>query len=837
MADYPHLKLPFKVAGAHKSTGGGNNKKGGTTLENEKNRKGHGNYLQGQTNKLLQRWEEIRTLRKEAGLETPNEVDIPVFLKIDTDSFKFESLANWGINVLSEEEDGYIIGASSDNFEQFQKNINEFLAAKGTYRDTAAKIWEVITDDSWRWAQLIKGDLKEVWDNLDDSQLYLIELGVSCYSPNLKKYPQEQDFDDAKKHAVKLSEYHQHIENLAIERDEMQMKRENEIEHYAKIYGAKIEQIWDNQIDAIYFKMLINGQGLRDIVITYPFLYEVKLDSSFKVEDDNPGDFSEYQLDLQAPDENAGRVCVIDSGIQEGHLLLAPAIDGFSSKSYVTGDNSVGDHVKLSGHGTKVAGKILYPNVIPQNGPYMLQSIIQNARILDKHNRISNEQFGPKLMEQIVKDFPDTKIFNLSVSQDEAYNGTHMSSLAGSIDKLMHEKDVLFVIASGNLDSDCDEARRLGVLQHIASGKDFPEYLTDPLCRVANPGISFFALTVGSISEVSYQDDDYESIAGHKMVSPFSRSGPGLWGSIKPDLVEYGGDLVRGRYSSVIRKHEATAVQTVNSTLHGAGAVGRDAIGTSFSAPKVSYIASRLQAEHPNESAQMYRTLVVQSARLPEHCFQNPSPNDFKYYGYGIPDISRTLNNSPQRITYIQYGTVLPKKADIYHLNIPDELKGEGRDYEILVEVTLSFTSRTRLTRKGAHSYLATWLEWRSSRYNENMSSFRTRTIEYLDQDDEDGLLPEEGVGAIKWCLRENPAWGGNDINRNNSTVQKSWAIIKPHQFANNFSIAVVGHSGWDKDLEAETDYALAISFEAIGAEVPLYKLISEAQVEIEQET
>jgi len=836
MAEYPHLKLPFKVAGAHKTTGGGNNKKGDTTLENEKNRKGHGSYLQGQTNKLLQRWEEIRTLRKESGLETPNEVDIPIFLRIDTDSFKFESLSNWGINVLSEEEDGYILGASSDNFEQFQKNINEFLAEKGTYRDTAAKIWEVITDDSWRSAQLIKGDLKEVWDTLDDNQLYLIELGVSCYLPNLKKYPQEQDFDDAKKHEVKLKEYHEHVENLAVERDEMQIKRENEIEHYAKIYGAKIEDIWDNQTDAIYFKILINGQGLRDIVITYPFLYEVKLDSGFKVEDDNPGDFSEYQLDLQAPDENAGRVCVIDSGIQEGHLLLAPAIDGYSSKSYVTGDTSVGDHVKISGHGTKVAGKILYPNIIPQNGQYTLQTIIQNARILDKDNRISNEQFGPKLMEQIVKDFPDTKIFNLSVSQDEAYNGTHMSSLAGSIDKLMHEEDVLFVIASGNLDSDCEEARRLGVLQHIASGKNFPEYLTDPLCRVANPGISFFALTVGSISEINYQDDDFESIAGYGKVSPFSRSGPGLWGSIKPDLVEYGGDLVRGRYSNIIRRHEGTAVQTVNSTLHGATAVGRDAIGTSFSAPKVSYIVSRLQAEHPNESAQMYRALVIQSARLPEHCFQNPSPNDFKYYGYGIPDIDRALNNSPQRITYIQYGTVLPKRADIYHLNIPDELKGEGKDYEILVEVTLSFTSRTRLTRKGAHSYMATWLEWRSSKYNENMSSFRTRTIEYLDLND-DVVLPEEGAGAIKWCLRENPAWGGNDINRNNSTVQKSWAIIKPHQFADNFSIAVVGHSGWDKDLEAETDYALAISFEAIGAEVPLYKLISEAQVEIEQET
>jgi len=59
---------------------------------------------------------------------------------------------------------------------------------------------------------------------------------------------------------------------------------------------------------------------------------------------------------------------------------------------------------------------------------------------------------------------------------------------------------------------------------------------------------------------------------------------------------------------------------------------------------------------------------------------------------------------------------------------------------------------------------------------------------------------------------------------------------IQPHQFAEDFSIAVIGHSGWDKDLEAETSYALAISFEAIGEEIPIYKLIAEAQVEAEQE-
>ena len=115
----------------------------------------------------------------------------------------------------------------------------------------------------------------------------------------------------------------------------------------------------------------------------------------------------------------------------------------------------------------------------------------------------------------------------------------------------------------------------------------------------------------------------------------------------------------------------------VNSTLYGASAVGKDTYGTSFSAPKVSYIASRLQSEHPTETAQMYRALIIQSARLPDHCFFNPTINDFRYYGYGVPDVNRALNNTQSRITFIQNGEVGPKKADIYRsaLDRPQRLR------------------------------------------------------------------------------------------------------------------------------------------------------------------
>lgn len=236
----------------------------------------------------------------------------------------------------------------------------------------------------------------------------------------------------------------------------------------------------------------------------------------------------------------------------------------------------------------------------------------------------------------------------------------------------------------------------------------------------------------------------------------------------------------------------------------------------------------------------MYRALVIQSARLPSHCFNNPTLNDIRHYGYGVPDLNRALNNSANRVTFIQEGKIKTKNADIYRLNVPRELRGERGNFQILVEVTLTFTARIRLTRRGAHSYLSNWLEWQSSKYNESFTSFRNRTIEYLELDDqviEDGAI-EEGLNAIKWCLRENPAWSNNGINRNNSTVQKSWAIIEPHQFAEEFSIAVIGHAGWDKNPVHDTSYSLCVSFEALGQEMDVYNVMAEAQIEaiIEQE-
>lgn len=836
MAEYPHLKLPFHVEGSAKSTGGGGGKKDERTIANEANRQEHGTSLRNSVAKLSDYWTVVVEERSSAGFELPNKSDIPLFLHIDTEVFPIDTLLNWGIEVVSEENDGYVIGASTDNLVAFGQNVQMFLDNKGIRKNTAAKIWEIESGLDWRIQNILKGDIAKKWHDIADDSNYIVEFGISCNIYNKLDYPNRTDFDSETTYQEKLAEFKEQEKSIQIQRDELQIERESDIEKYAKFYKGEIVDIWDTSTDAVFIKVSINGKGLKDIVLTYQYLFTAELSQQFNVGTEYRDSQFESEVNILAPANGAPRVCVIDSGIQEGHRLLAAGIDSASSRSYIDGDSSVADHVRLSGHGTKVAGAVLYPTSVPTKGEYQLEVFVQNARILDADNRISDQRFAPQLMNTIVDDFETTRIFNLSVAENGCYAGTHMPALAAAIDKIIFERNVLFLIAAGNIDQSNINPDNPGIAEYIQKERNYPEYLNEHTSKVSCPGVSLFAITVGSVGHADFENEDYKAMGGKNYVSPFSRTGLGLWGSIKPDVVEYGGDIAKHKINAGLITHENICPELVNSTLYNAPAVSRDSYGTSFSTPKVSYIAAKLQAEHPHETAQMYRALIIQSARLPAHCFINPTHDDIRRYGYGIPDINRALNNTPGRITFIQNGTLSPKRADIYKLNIPQDLRGENNN-NLLVEVTLSFSARVKLTRKGAHQYLSSWLEWKSSKYNEDFNSFRNRTIEYLDLEDTDieNLPIDQTADAIKWCLRENPKWSENRINRNNSTAQKSWAIIQSHQFASDFSIAVIGHKGWDKDIDNEIPYSICVSFEALDGQANIYQLLSEAQIEVTQ--
>jgi hypothetical protein len=402
-------------------------------------------------------------------------------------------------------------------------------------------------------------------------------------------------------------------------------------------------------------------------------------------------------------------------------------------------------------------------------------------------------------------------------------------------------------------------ASQPGVRDHLTAGRDYPGYLSQASTRVANPGQSLQALTVGSVAYGSLQDGDWRTFAPERSYpSAFSRSGFGIWGVIKPEVVEYGGDDVRtanappdvqpgGRIA-------AACPELVRSTMFPPGPpFDRDETGTSFATPKVARIAAQLQRLLPDQPALLYRALIVQSARWPmwaetllaqlrhpdtrrnaerREQLTNQVSEMIRYIGYGIPDEVGATVNTDHRTTFITDGEtqIHARECHIYQVPIPPQLRGQADEFDIRIEVTLSYVAQPRRTRRHLRRYLSTWVDWKSSKLGEGINDFRVRALK--DEENEGEPLPGS---VLPWMLHEKSDAGFiRDTKRNSGTVQKDWAIVKSNTLPDHFCIAVIGHQGWSRDPDSSARYALAVTLQILGQEIAIYEPLRTAVIELQ---
>jgi hypothetical protein len=304
-------------------------------------------------------------------------------------------------------------------------------------------------------------------------------------------------------------------------------------------------------------------------------------------------------------------------------------------------------------------------------------------------------------------------------------------------------------------------------------------------------------------------------------------------------VVEYGGDCLRNTGAAVTVSTPDTAracyPELVRSTRQGGPAFDRDEVGTSYAAPKVSRIAARLQNLLPDEPCLLYRGLIVQSARWPQWAAAlNPDQQAalLKRISYGIPDMGRATTNTDHRTTFItpRDREIGSGDCHVYQVPIPEQLRRPGDDYDILVEVTLSYAAEPRRIRRTPRGYLSVWLDWLSNRRGESLDDFLTRAL----KGDEDTI--EEGT-SFGWAIENRGQWGRiPDIRRSVGTVQKDWALVRSNALPQDLCIAVRGHRGWSRDPEAAARYALAVSFEIVSQEISIYEPLRTAVLELQAE-
>ncbi|MEQ8414010.1 MAG: S8 family serine peptidase [Imperialibacter sp.] len=837
MPEFPHLSLPTRVGGQYNSPYGRGKRpvvveKSQTTLDNLNNRTQHGNRIRRNAETVIENWSNMLSERPVDSPRLPD--SIPLFLHVDPKVFSSDELSSFGIDVVSEKEDGFIIGASHDlELGKLKEKITKFIENR-TKSGKPSQLWEINEGTQWRVDEILSPRLFQRWNSIQDAEILTVEISVACFV-KVGEYPSkgtktEEQFNQA------ILNWERRKRDADIVRGELELQRESDVQGFLDVYAGELLDSIDFN-DSWTYLITISGKGLKDLVYNYPYLFEVTLPEDLEALDSQDlMDENVFDVQILKPDANAPKVCIIDSGVQSSHPLLENAIDEANSRSYLPDNNVTADQVPSGGHGTRVAGVALYFNNIQRTGDFKPILTIQNARILDESNSLPDNLSVPVLMGEIVTDYSvtGTRIYNLSVNERIPCATIHMSTWAAKIDQLILDHDILFVISAGNIHSQT-------ISQFIESGTEYPDYLFQDISRIANPAQSSFGITVGSICEGQYQDRDRRSFGSEGEISAFSRSGLGMWGSIKPDVVEYGGDFVRERQGQVvlITNRPECCPELVCSTFDGnASLANRDMVGTSFSAPRVSHIIAAIQSNLPDYSTLLYKTLLIQSARWPEVYQSHTNPlNVIKHIGFGVPDLGRATSNSDYRITLVYEGNISPKKADVFNIKIPQEIRRVGDEYDILVEITVSFRARPRRTRRYSYSYLSSYLQWESSQFGESFDMFRNRVIQSTESDIELEEADQVGLGSFPWTIQTRRNSGIHDIKLNDSSTQKDWAIIKSHQLTNDFGIGVIGRNGWEKDLNTEIPYAIAVSFESVNRDIEIYDRIRvENQIEIEQE-
>ncbi|MEG4581847.1 S8 family peptidase [Microcoleus sp. MON1_C5] len=860
---FSHLPLRLTNEGTAAPPPRGGRKPSTTTLANKGDAGGHGSKLKSSISSIVSNWEKEREKRKEDG--KPDLPDaISFILQVDPNLFDADALKSFGIEIVADLEEGYIIGASADiELSELRKKIQQFIESEHG-GGKVPEIWEIL-EGTQRPEYILSPSLKEQWGQILDDQEYIVDVGISCINiqEQYSRCPKRKDFNNDDNYLKSINKWLDKHNLTSEEWDDLYWVREEQLKKFiqAPLYCGKIlKSVQGNDVgisrlpDSFSCRIRIFGKGLKDLVLNFPYIFDVSEADEFIAPSVTPNssESEREQFELEAPDPNAPKVCIIDSGIQERHPHLRAAIDSALSNSWVPREtNTTVDCVQGGGHGTRVAGAVLYPGGIPKKGSKQAVCWLQNARILDARNELPKLLFPPEVLEEIVEIYSRqtrTRIYNHSIAGISPCRTQSMTPWAAAIDKLSWENDVLFIVAAGNIEARKNFVTRPSISAHLQAGRNYPEYLLKPSARVANPAQSFQALTVGSVAHSTYNNPPLSSIAKKDYPSSFSCSGPGIWDTIKPEVVEYGGDYVIDSSTSPnFTTSESVCPELIRSTRDGGKAVSADAVGTSFAAPKVTHIAAALAAAFPQESTLLYRALIVQSARLPAWT-NNSDANLYhaiRSMGYGIPDINRALGNSPNRVTLTTTGLerIKARQAKVYQVKVPENFLPQGEGFDILIEITLSYVAEPRRTRRNRRKYLSTWLDWTCSKRGEDPDCFLDKLVKDYGAPEE----TKEDDGLFQWTLGKRQLGKGQtrangidgivkELSRSTGTVQKDWATVKSYELPESFCIAVVGHAGWNQDSNADVPFALAVSFEAVNSTIDVYGSFVEAEAKARTE-
>lgn len=405
-------------------------------------------------------------------------------------------------------------------------------------------------------------------------------------------------------------------------------------------------------------------------------------------------------------------VCILDTGVNNGHPLLAPVLDDADCQAV---DSSWGtnDHDK---HGTLMAGVAVYGDLVAALSSSELISVkhcLESVKILPPHGSSPTELWGYITSQGISLaeiQAPDRKRINcMAVAAADTRDRGRPSSWSGQLDQIIagleENTKRLMIVCAGNA--------------NLSSLTQYPDSLiTD---SIHDPGQSWNALTVGAytcldtILEPTLQG--YSPVAPKNGLSPFSTTSycweDNKW-PIKPEIVLEGGNLACNECGSIT---ECDDLSLLSTNYQPQSSLFRIFSMTSAAAAQAAYMAAHIQAQYPDFWPETIRALLVHSATWPDGLWKQFSGDGSKtaikrmlsICGYGVPNLERALFSASNSLTLIAQAELQPfdnkrddegnatsgyrtKDMHLYELPWPKEvLRSLPDGTEVEMRVTLSY--------------------------------------------------------------------------------------------------------------------------------------------------
>jgi hypothetical protein len=559
-------------------------------------------------------------------------------------------------------------------------------------------------------------------------------------------------------------------------------------------------------------------------------------------------------LRLVGPGQNAPAVCLLDTGVNRQHPLLAPVLTQADTQA-VDPQWGTADHDRGQ-HGTGMAGIASYgclTEVFNSNGPLHQRHRLESVKLLPPPpGANAPEVYGWVTQQAVSKAEIQAPSRNraicMAVTADDHDQGLP-SSWSAAVDQMcageLDEIPKLMFISTGNYDAvPCDPPYTYPDTNLQRAG-------------IQDPAQAWNAVTVGAytdrviINDPTFQQG-WQPIAPAGDLSPASRTSQAWppenqkgW-PIKPDIVMEGGNYI----SNGTSRDRCSDHVLLTTAVRATGQLLSTMADTSAATAGAARLAAILWSYYPTFRPETVRALLVHSARwtpamvarFPDNTKEGIQKR-LRCYGYGVPNVRRAIYSAESAATLIFEGELQPfhrdgivktKEMHLHQIPWPTDVLQQLGEAPVCMRITLSYFIEPGPGRKGwgtKHRFPSHGLRFGVIHPVEKVDDFKKRISRAM-WDEQEGR-PDN--------VQDDRPWTVGSKGRTHGSIHSDWWTGTASELAQCNLVAVYPVTGWWRERphlnrwDRMARYSLVISIETPDVQVNLYTPIAnQAQVSTE---